>query len=81
MAAQLTYHTNGWHFTSDDCARAGQCVCGFCKSDGMCDFGDCHRPAVTRLVGQGTSRPACARCSRPGSMARMCLGYKPTAAV
>lgn len=25
-----------------NCSRAGTCVCGFCKGDNQCQFGDCH---------------------------------------
>lgn len=75
MAVKLAYYVNGWHFTCDDCARARECVCGFCKADGMCDFGDCRQPAAFRMVGQGTSRPACTRCAQSGMVTKS-LGYK-----
>lgn len=29
------------------CAASGVCVCGFCKGEGMCDFGDCHNMLPT----------------------------------
>jgi hypothetical protein len=67
---------NGWHLIDDDCIKARECVCGFCKREGMCDFGDCHRPAAFRMVGQGTSRPACKRCAAPDRLAAKILGYK-----
>lgn len=33
-------------FVQPGCEAARECVCGLCKEPGMCDFGDCTRPAV-----------------------------------
>lgn len=27
-----------------ECTAAGICVCGFCKGEGQCQFGDCRNP-------------------------------------
>jgi hypothetical protein len=58
------------HLGTDDCAKAGTCVCGFCKGEGQCKFGDCRG----EIVADGaTLCPDCAsfawRASLPGHSA------------
>lgn len=46
------------HLTDRNCIAAGTCVCGFCKGNGQCEYGDCHNRLP--LVGAGT---LCLQCS------------------
>lgn len=41
----------------DSCAAAGTCVCGFCKGNGQCQFGDCRG----EIVAEGAT--LCTHCS------------------
>jgi hypothetical protein len=36
---------------AEDCARAETCVCGFCKGQGQCEFGDCRNPLPAQSAG------------------------------
>lgn len=59
-----------------ECVKAGRCVCGFCKGEGQCDFGDCANPlpsAVTHKVGT-----LCLECSQHEWRFKLLRGHRPS---
>jgi hypothetical protein len=54
--------TDGQHVQAhliEECAPLGACLCGFCKGDGQCEYGDCRNP----LPVMGSVGTLCLSCS------------------
>lgn len=61
------------HLTEPDCIQAGTCVCGFCKGENQCLFGDCRNP----LPETGTIGTLCPSCSDSRWKSRL-PGHRPS---